>query len=928
MKNNRLTKQIPLTIYDQIYSSCIQNSKSNALTIPNGRSYSYQDLLIRINKIAKYLIQCGLNLNQSNRVAIVMPNNAEMSLALIGVTSVATAVPLNPKFTKDEYLVYFKQSKANYLFIETDISGAKDAALELGIIVIRYEDINQSSFLDDQDFIPKINPKNLAILLLTSGSTGSSKLVPLSHENICSSAIDVINSIGLSIEDRCLSMWEQYHIGGVVDLLLAPLISGGEIISAGSFNAISFFDLLSRYKPTWFQGVPTSLRELCFVIKKNKYDSKKTNLRFIRCVAAALPESLLEELQQLFNVSIIRTYGMTEASPLITSTDFMTSTQKTKTVGKPCGPIVEIHDSDGNIILGNAIGLIAISGKNVFEGYEGDDESNRQVFKNGWFYTGDMGYFDNDGDLFITGRVKEIINRGGEKISPKEVDDAITKHPEVIEAATFSLPHPSLGEQVASAVVLKEGSKLSEVELKLHLNKLLADFKVPTKILFISELPRSSLGKIRRGELVDLVNNYHDLKKIVPPSNSLEKILQLIWMEELDLDQISTEDDFSDLGGDSLSSTRILISIQRLFGINIPDSHIKYYTSIRKMAEGLIEIGITLELAQRLYETELLNCNFSKKVNKAHTIDLISKRVANFDSISQSILYECKSFFEFETYRHAIENIATPSEINIFLTSKPKPLSHIKYLIRNKVGIKTIFKIYKSRKIMRIEFNKTLRYACDAISWYRKEITQNIDIFTNGDNKYKNKILIVGFSSRSMRLTAPTYQILSCLNPKNMDLIIVRDSNRNHFKYGISSIHNRIEEIPKWFNIYLEDKNYKKIVALGTSSGALVSIYTAIINQWDRVLACGPDKLKNHDHLTKVFEGIRKKYQDNKIVCAYSARNIRDSEGAAELKNLMPNIKLIADERFDEHALLYQLQLIGELKSFLLKNLNLVKNEK
>lgn len=911
-----------LTIYNVLATVSRKHAHAIALNVPGGESYTYEQLFLRIKQIAEYLIHQGVSQTSLDRVAIVMPNSPEMSISVLGVALVATAVPFNPSYTEEEYLFYLQQSHSDFLLIDDHQSEALKAALKLDIKVIKFKELAEFSAKNSFYQLPNISPSDIALLLLTSGSTGRSKIVPLTHLNLCSSAMDVAKSLSLSSNDRCLSMWEQFHIGGIVDLLLAPLISGGQVISAGSFNSNNFFKLLEDFKPTWFQGVPTTLKELCFVIKKNQYEVRHSSLRLIRSVAAALPEASLIEIQSLFKVPVIRTFGMTEASPLISSTEVNTSPLKLKTVGKPCGPEVQIHDPIGQALPIGLDGLIAIKGPNVFSGYEGDDSANQETFKDGWFYTGDTGYFDIDGDLFITGRVKEMINRGGEKVSPKEIDDVILKHPAILEAATFSIPHLTLGEEIGLAVVLKPEAKITQADLKAFASLSLSPFKVPSRLIFMENLPKCPVGKIRRQEIaLYFTKNDNNDRKIIFPANSIEKILQLIWMEELDLEEIGVEDEFSEIGGDSLSSLRIILSAQNIFGIKIPESHAKRYTTIRNMAEALDGIGVSLRMQDDMFEEKTFKMLSSERVKSSHLMESVTKKISTLGGVSSKILYECHSLFEFSTYRHAIENILTPIEMLRFFNEEPSYIERFCRFLKKKTSIKSARRIRRARKLMRNEFYKTIRQAIHPYDWRREEVAENIDLFTNHQIERVNKTLIVAFSGMVMRLSAPTYQILGGLSPIDVDLLLIRDVNRNHYKHGVPSIGNSPEEVASWIQLYLKDKNYKKTVALGTSSGGLMSVYVALKNQWDNVLSCGCDRLSSHPHIHSLFMNVSMQESKTQIVCAYSAKNERDVEGAIELNNFFPQVELMPDTRFKEHAFLYEIYKQGELSSFLSANL-------
>lgn len=918
-----MSEKVEQSIYSVLQSSCQRFGSSVAFHRDDGKSLTYQELLDNVNAIIAYLIKNGIKASGKRRVALVMPNGPEMSVSLLAISSVATAIPLNPSYTYDEYLSYFQLSGAEYLLVSELDSPAVSAAHAAGVSLLCYDKRLAPEFTSPAHFERSLSG-DIAFLMLTSGSTGRSKIVPLTHRNLCDSASFVASSLHLVPGDLCLSMWEQFHIGGVVDLLLAPLMVGSQVISAGSFNANNFFELLNQFKPTWFQGVPTTLRELCFLAKKHNYQVNGTSLRFMRSVAAPLPESLLHEIEHLFGVPVIRTFGMTEASPLITSTNFETKPEKVRTVGRPYGPEVQIHNASGVSLPYDTEGLIAIRGANVFSGYEGDDTANIESFRNGWFYTGDTGYFDADGDFYITGRVKEMINRGGEKVAPKEIDDVLLKYPAISEAASFSLPHKTLGEEIGVGIVLKSGYEANTEEIRKFAALYLADFKIPTKFIYLDYLPRCPVGKIRRQEIASL---YSDQKfpdrNIIHPINSLEEILLIIWKEELDLNDLSVDDDFSEIGGDSLSSLRIILSTQNLFNIKISADRAKHFLSVREMAVSLLEMGIGHDVADKLYEKIKADSLNSRRAEKTHLMESVTDKISRFDEISSQVLYECNSIFEFDTYRHAIENISTPSEMRGFFKSPPSFIRRVWKGLLDGLSLNSMIMIGYKRFQMKSEFNKAVRQADNPLLWKRARIGTHVDLFSDGSGIENEKILIVGFSSRGMRLTAPTYQILSALSPFSVDLILLRDANRNHYEEGIPEVGDSPEAVVEWVKDYLRDKKYKKVIALGTSSGGLIALYATLKNEWQNVLVCGCDRLSEHKAYRDLLIPLIDQSEQTDIVCAFSEKNDRDRDASIQLKELIKTVQVSPDNRFKEHALLYMLHQKGELKSFLTAHLRL-----
>lgn len=529
------------------------------------------------------------------RIAIVLPNGLEMSVSLLAMASISAALPFNPTYTLSEFESYFAETGVHALLTKGNtIPAARTAAERLGLIIIDLDNIKLDG--SASSYHPKIaapKPNDVALILMTSGSTGRPKKVPLTHRNVCTSARDVCRSLQLQPQDRCLNMWEQFHIGGLVDLLLAPLHSGGTVISTAGFDAAKFFELLRTARPTWFQGVPTSLGELVTYARRNQLEVDRCDLRFLRSVAAALSPALMQEIEGMFGLPIIQTLGMTEASPLIASTQLPPHHRKPGSVGISCGTEIAIFDHSWNRITDGKSGNIAVRGDNVFSGYEDDSAANAEAFRDGWFKTGDMGYIDPEGHLFLTGRTKELINRGGEKINPREVDDAALMHPAVAEAASFSVPHPTLGEDIALAVVSKPNMTVDVAELRTFLGQKLATFKIPRYVHIVEKLPRNAIGKIDR---LNLAETYAATQKAAAASNQglndIESRIAEIWAQELNVPKVGPDDDFFQLGGDSLSGLRMFLAVEAAFSLNLPPEVLTGLTTVREMARRVVEDGV------------------------------------------------------------------------------------------------------------------------------------------------------------------------------------------------------------------------------------------------------------------------------------------------------------------------------------------------
>ncbi|MEM9108392.1 MAG: AMP-binding protein, partial [Pseudomonadota bacterium] len=484
---------------------------------------------------------------------------------------------------------------------------------------------------------------------------------PLSHRNVCTSAQDVCRSIDLSVDDRCLCMWEQYHIGGLVDLLLAPLLSGGCIITTKGFDAEKFFELLEDRKPTWYQAVPTTLNELVNHAGRSGLECSDSSLRFVRSVAAALAPSLMADVEGLFGVPVIQTFGMTEAGPLVASTS-LTEKRKPGSVGRSCGTDIRIFGPEGQPLEQGLDGEVAIRGSNVFAGYEDDEEANKISFRGDWFHTGDTGHIDADGELFLTGRIKQLINRGGEKINPQEVDDALLEHPQVDEAAVFTVPHKTLGEDIAAAVVLKE--PISAVALRAYLADRISSFKIPGQITFVDRLPRNPVGKIDRLALASVATAERAKSGHVPPRNEIEAYLVRLWSQELSQDVVGIHDDFSALGGDSLSSMRILIALEEAVEGALPEEIITSFSTIASLAEAMSGAKLRTEISDCASESE--KDDTVKSLLEKVTTE--NEHAENSDEFALDKLRKIKSSNDLRSLQEAMAVYRTPAELGQLIT--------------------------------------------------------------------------------------------------------------------------------------------------------------------------------------------------------------------------------------------------------------------
>jgi acyl-CoA synthetase (AMP-forming)/AMP-acid ligase II len=340
-------------------------------------------------------------------------------------------------------------------------------------------------------------PDDIALILHTSGTTSRPKIVPLTQANVTKSADNIATTLAFTDADRGLNVMPLFHIHGLIAGLLAPLSRGSSVYCTPGFNALKFFAAIEESKPTWYTAVPTMHQAILTRAGHNKDVIARHPLRFVRSSSSSLPPQVITELEATFHAPVIEAYGMTEASHQMASNP-LHGIRKPGSVGIAAGPEVAIMDESGTLLGAGEIGEIVIRGDNVTAGYENNPAANTEAFVNGWFRTGDQGLIDAGGYVSLTGRLKEIINRGGEKISPREVDEALMDHPAVLQVVTFAVPHDKLGEDVAAAVVLREGETATEQELRSFLSERIAAFKTPKKIVFLTEIPKGATGKLQR----------------------------------------------------------------------------------------------------------------------------------------------------------------------------------------------------------------------------------------------------------------------------------------------------------------------------------------------------------------------------------------------------------------------------------------------
>lgn len=490
-----------------------------AIGAPGRSSSSYAALRQQIVAVGADLARAGIGAD--DRVAIVLPNGPAMASCFVAVAASTTAAPLNPAYRDAEFQFYLDDLAPKAMILAAGDQGpAREAAHRAGISVIElHEDPNHSAGAFQLDITPRATPgarripgvEDIALVLHTSGTTSRPKIVPLSQGNLMASARHIPRTLALTAQDHCLNIMPLFHIHGLIAAVLSSLASGGQVTCTPGFSATAFFGWLDGARPSWYTAVPTMHQVILDRAERNRDIIARAPLRFIRSSSSSLPPPVMVRLEEVFGCPVLESYGMTEAAHQMTSNPLPPAPRKAGAVGLPAGPEVRTLNSDGQFCVAGVEGEIVIRGPNVTHGYANNPDANATAFAAcpaggaSWFRTGDLGVIDADGYLAISGRIKEIINRGGEKIAPREVDDVLTAHAQVKQAVTFAIAHPKLGEDVAAAVVLREDADVTERALRDFAATQLAAFKVPARIVFVDEIPKGTTGKLTRIGLAKLL---------------------------------------------------------------------------------------------------------------------------------------------------------------------------------------------------------------------------------------------------------------------------------------------------------------------------------------------------------------------------------------------------------------------------------------
>ncbi|MHA1661068.1 MAG: SDR family NAD(P)-dependent oxidoreductase [Promethearchaeota archaeon] len=618
------------TLYKIVKFWANKTPNAEAFDVIGKRAITYNNLYKEIKDTIARLSALGIKKN--NRIAVVLPNNPEMAIIFLAVSSFATCIPLNPDFTKKELNFFLKKLKPHAILLPDNLDNPRVflSAQKIKIIVAKIKfyksfkigikefKCDKKNITSKKIFVKLSKTSDIALIIHTSGTTADSKIVPLTHKNICTSARVKCDVLKITQKDQALNMMQLFNVHGI-SIMITSLMSGGKTIFVPAFNKEKFLGWLKRYKITWFSTTPTIIGEI-----SNITDSKQENnkLRFIRSSAAILPPKIQSKIKFLFGVDIIDSYGMTEALEVACSY----LKKKIGSVGKATASEIAIVDKNNKFIKSDKIGEILIKGENVFHGYY--KQANKNYFYKGWFRSGDLGYMDNDGFIFIVGRTKEIVNRGGNKIIPAEVDKVLMKHPFVKTAVSFSVPHSSLGEDLAVAIKLNK--KLTKKEVYDFMVNKLATYKIPRQILIVDKIPKSKTGKYQRHKLYNHFKSYLKMEN-GKPFNEIEETLVELWKEVLKMESISIFDNFFQLGGSSILVTQLQSKLDKIFPGKIKVADLFTYPTISELAEY-----IGLKDRKKYKEIKIMN-QYSQDKSQIQCNDIAIIGMSAKTSLSENI---------------------------------------------------------------------------------------------------------------------------------------------------------------------------------------------------------------------------------------------------------------------------------------------------
>lgn len=571
---------------------------SIAIAAPGRTPLAYGRLRLLVHEVRDALNKMGVG--RGDRVAVALPGGPEMAAAFVAVAAAATCAPLNPARRAGEFDWYLSDLRPKAVIARSGTDSAVMAvARARGIPVITlmprstgeagmfalagdtHQESANGGFSQSGD---------TALVLYTSGTTARPKKIQLTHANICTSARSITATLDLTNRDRCLNVMPLYHVHGLIGATLSTLAAGASIVCPPAFDPIAFYAWLEEFLPSWYTAVPTIHQAILSHASEYTDIIRRYPLRFVRSCSSPLPPRMMEELERVFNAPVIEAYGMTEASHQISSNPLPPRIRKVGSVGTATRCEVAIMDGAGDRLPPGTIGEIVIRGPSVGQCDESHLRADPTALVNGWFRTGDQGFLDADGYLFIKDRLKDILNRGGTKISPREIEEALRDYPGIAQVIVFGVPHNTLGEDIAAAVVFRKNATATEDDIRQFAATRLSDFQVPSRVLIVDEIPQGGTGKFQRSHMADRLAPLLN-PPFVSSSTPLEWELTQIWANVLGVARVGLDDNFFELGGTSLSAIHMLAEVQKITGRSLPMATLLRAPTVKQFIDLLRQEG-------------------------------------------------------------------------------------------------------------------------------------------------------------------------------------------------------------------------------------------------------------------------------------------------------------------------------------------------
>jgi amino acid adenylation domain-containing protein len=565
----------------------IDAPEAAALVDDDGGIISREELAAAVRATVAALIQCGVG--REDRLALAMMPGPARAVGLLAGMAVTTVAPLAQSGPQTLVAEELRRLRVTRLLVDGGAPPAVvAAAVESGVPVLTLDPLR----LPAPSLLPLTTPAadGVALLLQSSGTTARPKIVPLSHGNLLAGASAVCEVLALGPTDRTLAAMPLFHVHGIVATLLAPLLAGGSVVCCQHRSPPRLLAQLATLRPTWLSASPTLLLGLLEAAERSGMQSPPHQLRVLRSVTMPLAPTLRTRLEAVFRVPVLEVYGMTEAASQVCSSRLPASgvDRRPGTVGPASGPEVAVLGPDGTPRPRGVSGEVVIRGACVTRGYEGEPQNGWRLDARGepWFSTGDEGSLDESGCLTLHGRFKEMFNRGGMKVTPARVDAALSRHPAVREALAFAVPHPTLGEELAAAVVVSAGATIDEEALRDYVATILPAHEVPSRILRVDALPRAAGGKLRRSDVAARLAD--QLRAPTQPAtNEMEQLVEGVFAEVLQMARPGRDANFFLVGGDSLSSQRVIHRLEQHLGVELAPTLLFRYPLVRTLARHL-----------------------------------------------------------------------------------------------------------------------------------------------------------------------------------------------------------------------------------------------------------------------------------------------------------------------------------------------------